>query len=315
MKLISVVTPCYNEEDNVNEVYAQTQAVFNSISDVTYEHLFIDNCSTDHTPQLLRDLARREPNVRVILNARNFGHIRSPYYGMLQANGDAVVLLAADLQDPPNLIAEFVAHWQAGEKIVVGVKPSSSESPLMFGLRRAYYRVITRISDVNLIQNFTGFGLYDRQVIDVLRKIDDPYPYFRGLISEIGFKAVQITYNQPRRARGITKNNFYTLYDMAMLGITSQSRVPLRLATMLGFVLSGISLLVSMAYLLLKIFFWSEFSFGMAPVLIGVFFFASVQLFFIGLLGEYVGAILTQVMKRPLVVELERINFENPRLP
>lgn len=311
MKLITVVTPCYNEEDNVDEVYTQTKAIFSCIEGVQYEHLFIDNCSTDRTPILLRQLAAADPQVKVIFNARNFGHIRSPYYGLLQAKGDAAILLVADLQDPPELMKQFVAHWLTGEKIVVGVKPSSEESSIMFGLRRLYYRMITRIADVKLIQNFTGFGLYDRQVLDVLRRIDDPYPYLRGLVSEVGFEAIQIPYNQPRRQRGITKNNFYTLYDIAMLGITSHSRVPLRLATMIGFALSGVSLFVSLIYLLLKLIFWDQFSMGTAPVLIGVFFFASVQLFFIGLLGEYVGAILTHVMKRPLVIERERINFEN----
>ncbi len=312
MKKITVVTPCYNEEDNVEEVYAQTKAVFADIEGVCYEHLFIDNCSTDRTAELLRQLASQDPAVKVILNARNFGHIRSPYYGLLQATGDAAILLVADLQDPPALMKEFVAHWLAGEKVVVGVKPSSQESSLMFAVRRLYYRMVTRIADVKLIQNFTGFGLYDQKVLQVLRKIDDPYPYFRGLVSEVGFAAVQIPYDQPKRQRGITKNNFYSLYDMAMLGVTSHSRVPLRLATMIGFALSGISLFLSLLYLVLKLLFWNQFSLGTAPVLIGVFFFASVQLFFIGLLGEYVGAILTHVMKRPLVVERERINFDTP---
>lgn len=312
MKLITVVTPCYNEEDNVEEIYAQTKNVFSSIEAVSYEHLFIDNCSTDRTQELLRKLAATDPKVKVILNARNFGHIRSPYHGLMQAEGDAAIQLAADLQDPPELIKQFVAHWLAGEKIVVGVKPSSEESSIMFGVRRLYYRMVTRIADVKLIQNFTGFGLYDRQVLNVLRQIDDPYPYLRGLISEVGFGATQISYGQPKRMRGITKNNFYTLYDIAMLGITSHSRVPLRIATMLGFTLSGLSLLMSLVYLIFKLIFWDQFSLGIAPVLIGVFFFASVQLFFIGLLGEYVGAILTQVMKRPLVVERERINFKDP---
>lgn len=311
MKKITVVTPCYNEEDNIEEVYAQAKAVFAGIPEVSYEHLFIDNCSTDRTPELLRKLASADSSVKVILNARNFGHIRSPYYGLLQADGDAAILLVADLQDPPTLMKDFVTHWLAGEKVVVGVKPSSDEASLMFAIRRLYYRMITRIADVKLIQNFTGFGLYDQKVLEVLRRIDDPYPYLRGLVSEVGFDAVQIPYNQPRRMRGITKNNFYTLYDIAMLGITSHSRVPLRLATMIGFALSGLSLLVSLVYLLLKLLFWNQFSMGTAPVLIGVFFFASVQLFFIGLLGEYVGAILTHVMKRPLVVERERINFDS----
>lgn len=311
MKTITIVTPCYNEEDNIEEVWRQAKAVMEGIEGIAYEHLFIDNCSTDATPSLLRKLAAADPRVKVILNARNFGHIRSPYHGLMQAQGVAAILLVADLQDPPELMREFVQHWRDGAKIVVGVKPSAEESSLMFALRRLYYRTITRIADVKLIQNFTGFGLYDRQVLEVLRKIDDPYPYFRGLVSEVGFDAVQVPYNQPRRKRGITKNNFYTLYDIAMLGITSHSRVPLRLATMIGFALSALSLLVSLGYLAAKLLFWSEFALGTAPLLIGMFFFASIQLFFIGLLGEYVGAILTHVAKRPLVVERERINFDD----
>ena len=309
MKHITVVTPCYNEEDNVEEVYRQARAVFADIEGVTYDHLFIDNFSSDRTPDILRAMAAADPKVKVILNARNFGHIRSPYYGLLQAGGDAAILLVSDLQDPPELMKDFVAAWIKGAKLVVGVKPSADESGLMFAIRRMYYRTVTRIADVKLVQNFTGFGLYDRQVLEQLRRIDDPYPYLRGLISEVGFDPVQIPYNQPRRKRGITKNNFYTLYDIAMLGITSHSRVPLRIATMAGFVLSGLSLLISLVYLVLKLVFWEEFSAGTAPILIGMFFFASVQLFFIGLLGEYVGAILTHVMKRPLVIERDRINF------
>lgn len=308
-KTITVVTPCYNEEDNVEELFRQTAAVFAGLPEVGYEHLFIDNCSTDRTVELLRGLAARDSRVKVILNARNFGQVRSPYYGLMQAQGDAAVLLVADLQDPPAMLADFVRHWLAGAALVVGVKPASRENKLMFAVRRLYYRFVTRIADVRLIQNFTGFGLYDRRVLDVLRAIDDPYPYLRGLVSEVGFEPVQIPYTQPRRARGITKNNFYSLYDFAMLGITSHSRVPLRLATMAGFALSGLSLLVSVVYLLVKLLFWDSFSLGLAPILIGVFFFASVQLFFIGLLGEYVGAILTHVAKRPLVVERERINY------
>lgn len=309
MKLITVVTPCFNEEDNIEEVYRQVRSVFSAIEGVSYEHLFIDNCSTDRSIVLLRAIAAKDRNVKVILNSRNFGPIRSPYYGLLQATGDAAILLVADLQDPPELIKEFVAQWRSGVKIVIGVKPNAEESAVMFAIRRLYYRVVTRIADIGLIENFTGFGLYDRQVLDEMSRIDDPYPYFRGLVCEVGFDVMRITYNQPRRKRGISKYNFYSLYDVAMLGITSHSRVPLRLATMLGFAISALSLLVSFAYLVLKFFFWSQFPLGTAPILIGMFFFASVQLFFIGLLGEYVGAILTQVKKRPLVVERERINF------
>ena len=310
MKHITVVTPCYNEEDNVEGIYEEVRRVFSGISSVTYDHLFIDNCSTDSTVAKLRAIAGKDSGVSVIVNARNFGHIRSPMHGLMQAKGDAVILLVADFQDPPDLVATFVEKWLAGAPIVVGVKPEAKESALFFALRRAYYRLVTRIANVRLIQNFTGFGLYDRKVIEILRKIDDPYPYFRGLICEIGFEAVQIPYVQPRRKRGISKNNFYTLYDIAMLGITSHSKVPLRLATLAGFAMGAVSLLVSVAYLILKLLFWNKFATGSAPLLIGLFFFASVQLFFTGLLGEYVGAILTYVMKRPLVVERERIGFD-----
>lgn len=313
MNHITVVTPCYNEEDNVEELYRQARAVLESIPDLRYDHLFLDNASTDRTPEILRTLAAQDGRVKVILNARNFGHIRSPYHGLMEADGEAVILLVADLQDPPELMREFVQRWREGAKVVVGVKPTADESKLMFAIRRTYYRIVTRIADVKLIQNFTGFGLYDRRVLEEMRRIGDPYPYFRGLIAEVGFEPVQIPYNQPRRQRGITKNNFYTLYDIAMLGITSHSRVPLRLATMAGFALSAVSLVISVVYLLLKLFFWQQFAMGTAPILIGMFFFASAQLFFIGLLGEYVGAILRHVSNRPLVVEKERINFDEPK--
>jgi len=309
MKHITVVTPCFNEEDNVEELFRQVQTVFAQLDGVQHSHLFIDNCSTDQTVPILRRLAAKNSHVQIILNARNFGHIRSPSHGLMQASGDAAILLVADLQDPPELMKDFVQHWLSGATLVVGIKPSSEESSAMFAIRRFYYRIVTRIADVNLIQNFTGFGLYDRQVLDALRRIDDPYPYLRGLVSEVGFDAVQLPYNQPRRKRGITKNNFYTLYDIAMLGITSHSRVPLRLCTMAGFGLAALSFLVSLVYLLLKLLMWEQFSMGTAPLLIGMFFLASVQLVFIGLLGEYVSAILTHVMKRPLVIERERINM------
>jgi len=313
MKTITVVTPCYNEEDNVEEVYRQVREVLAGIDGISYHHLFIDNRSTDATADILRRLAAADSRVQVILNARNFGAVRSPYHAILQADGDAVIAMVADLQDPPEMLREFIRRWREGAKIVAGVKPSADESGAMFAIRRLYYSTVARIADVKLIQNFTGFGLYDRQVIEALRRIDDPYPYARGLIAEIGYDVVQIPYNQPRRKRGITKNNFYSLYDVAMLGITSHSRMPLRIATMAGFALSALSLVVSIAYLLLKLLFWSQFPFGLAPVIIGVFFFASIQLFFIGLLGEYVGAILTHVQRRPLVFERERINFPGPK--
>lgn len=311
MKRISVVTPCYNEEANVDELYRQIKEVFADLPGYRYEHLFIDNASKDGTVEKIRALAKSDPNVRAIVNIRNFGHIRSPYHALLQADGDAVILMASDLQDPPALIRDFVRKWEEGFKVVLGVKTESEEYPLMFLVRSAYYNMISRISEIELVKNFTGFGLYDRQVIQTLRKIDDPYPYFRGLISELGFESAKVMFRQPTRKRGITKNNFYTLYDIAMLGITNHSKIPLRLAAMAGFFMSMMSLLIALGYLVYKLLFWDSFSLGQAPVLIGLFFFASVQLFFTGILGEYIGSIYTQVLKRPLVVERERINFES----
>ncbi|MGK5086058.1 glycosyltransferase [Bdellovibrionota bacterium FG-2] len=310
MKLISIVTPCYNEEENVEPLHTRVKAVFDLIADrYRYEYIFIDNSSTDRTVEVLKKLASRDKNVKIIVNARNFGHIRSPHHALLQTKGDASITLAADLQDPPELIHEFIKKWEEGFKIVLGVKTESAESPLMFACRKLFYDLIGRLSEVKLTKNNTGFGLYDRIVMDALRKIDDPYPYFRGLLSDIGFESAKIEYKQPLRYRGLTKNNFYTLYDIAMLGITNHSKVPLRIATMAGFAMSAISLLIAVGFFVAKLVFWSRFSLGLAPILIGTFFFSSVQLFFIGVLGEYIGAIHTQVLKRPLVIEKERIGF------
>jgi glycosyltransferase involved in cell wall biosynthesis len=254
-------------------------------------------------------MAARDSKTKVILNTRNFGHIRSPYHGLLQGGGDAVIIMASDLQDPPEMIPAFIRKWEEGFKVVMGVKTKSEESAAMFAIRKLYYGLSGRLSDIKLITNFTGFGLFDRVVVAQLKHIDDPYPYFRGLIADLGYEAAELAFTQPRRKRGITKNNFYTLYDMAMLGVTNHSKVPLRLATMVGFLLSAVSLLIAVGYTLAKLFFWSQFALGTAPILIGFFFFMSVQLFFIGMIGEYVGAIHTQVLKRPHVIEKERLNF------
>lgn len=312
-KLISIVSSCYNEGENVEELLRRTRAVMEEFPQYDYEHLLIDNDSNDDTVEKIKRIAAEDRHVRLIVNCRNFGHLRSPTHAIFQASGDAIVSMASDLQDPPEMISEFLKHWDAGLKVVIGVKPKSRETPLMFLLRRVYYRIIGKISDVPLIENFTGFGLYDREVVETIRGLNDPYPYFRGLIAELGYPRVEIPFEQPCRVRGVTKNNFYTLYDMAMLGVTSHSKLPLRLATMAGFALSFLSLLVAFGYGLAKLFFWNSFSMGIAPLVVGVFFFGSVQLFFIGLLGEYIGAIHTHNMKRPLVVERERVNFPSPQ--
>ncbi len=310
MKCISIVTGCYNEEENVQELYERVKKVMSSLNNYRYEHIFIDNASKDRTVDILRRIAKHDRNVKVIINTRNFGHIRSPYHAILQAKGDAVIGIVADLQDPPEMIPQFIKKWEEGYKLVIGVKAASDESPIFFAIRKLYYKIIGTLSEIDIIKNFTGFGLYDQKVIEILRHIDDPYPYFRGLICEIGYERAIILYNQPVRKRGFTKNNFYTLYDLAMLGITNHSKVPLRLATMTGFVLAILSLLGALGYFIYKLIFWKSFSVGMAPLVIGLFFFSSVQLFFIGIIGEYIGSIQTQVLKRPLVIEKERINFD-----
>jgi glycosyltransferase involved in cell wall biosynthesis len=309
-KTISVVTPCYNEESNVAEVYARVRAVFQALKQYRYEHIFIDNASKDGTLAILKRLAIEDPRVKVIANARNFGHLRSPMHAMFQAGGDAVVLLFSDLQDPPELLTEMIGHWAGGTPVVLAIKKTSDENGLMFWLRTKYYRLVNRLADLETHENFTGFGLYDRRVIEIVRSFDDPYPYFRGMIAEIGLPYVKVTYKQGRRLRGITKNNFYTLYDLAMLGITNFSKVPLRMLTFFGFGASFLSLCAAFAYLVYKIVYWNRFSIGIAPLVIGIFFLGSVQLICLGIVGEYIGAIHTQVMRRPLVIEKERINFE-----
>lgn len=307
-KLISIVTPCFNEEENIDEIYERIRQVALTYK-YNYEHIFIDNASTDKTQAKLRQLAEKDERVKIIINTRNFGHIRSPYYGLLQGAGDAVIILASDLQDPPERIPDFIQKWEEGYKVVIGVKTKSQESGLFYFLRTAYYRVLRKLSEVELIEHFTGFGLYDQQVIQILREFSDPYPYFRGMIADIGFPIARLEFTQSRRKRGISKNNFYTLYDLAMLGMTGYTKVPLRIAAMFGFFTALISFLVGLVYLVYKLLFWQQFSLGSAPIVIGLFFLGSVQLFFLGIVGEYIGAIYTQVMKRPLVIEKERINF------
>ena len=275
-----------------------------------YEHIFIDNSSTDSTVFVLKRMALTDPNVKIIVNARNFGHIRSPFHAMCQARGDAVVTIVADLQDPPEMIADMVREWENGHSMVIGIKRTSQENPLMFWVRKRYYRLVNRLSSVETFENFTGFGLYDRRVVDLVKSFADPYPYFRGMIAEIGLPHKKLYYDQPTRKRGITKNNFYSLYDLGMLGIINHSKVPLRLTTFAGFVGAFLSFLSGFGYFLYKLLYWNRFSVGIAPLVIGIFFLGSIQLVFMGILGEYVGAIHTQVQQRPYAVELERVNFE-----
>jgi len=309
-KTLTVLTPCLNEELNVHELYLRVRAAIAVAGNYQYEHIFIDNASTDNTLGELKALAAKDRNVKVIRNTRNFGHVRSPMHAFNQATGDAVIGIVADMQDPPEMIVEMIRKWEEGYPVVICIKTTSGESGLMFWIRKQYYKLVKRLSGVETYENFTGYGLYDRQVVDTIKGFADPYPYFRGMIAEAGFRHFDIPYHQPARKHGITKNNFYTLYDLAMLAITNLSKVPLRLVTFSGFAGALVSILVSVAYLLYKLIFWNNFSVGIAPLVIGVFFFMSVQMLFMGIIGEYIGTIHTLVQNRPLVVEQERINFE-----
>lgn len=307
-KLVSIVTPCYNEVDNIKELVDRIRIAMSALP-YDYEHIFIDNSSSDGTIDVIKDLAKTDLRIKLIVNARNFGHIRSPFHGLLQSSGDVCVYIASDLQDPPELIPEFLIKWAEGFRIVLAVKPQSDEASFVFALRRLYYKVVGALSDVPLVENATGVGAFDRSVIDILRSVNDPYPYFRGLLCEIGFPIATVAFRQPRRRFGVTKNNFYSLYDIGILGVTNHTKVPLRLITLGGFFLSLLSLIIAVFFLIAKLIFWNSFQLGTAPLLIGLFFFGAVQTFSIGILGEYIGSIHTHVRKLPLVIENERVNF------
>lgn len=309
-KSISILTPCFNEEDNVREVYERVRLAMVGLGHYRYEHLFIDNASTDDTFAILRELAEKDRNVKVIRNTRNFGHIRSPMHALAQTTGDCVIGIVADLQDPPEMIPDLVKRWEEGYPVVVCMKTGSEESGLMFWIRKKYYGLVERMAGIETYQNFTGFGLFDRKVVDAIKSIKDPYPYFRGLVAETGYAHATISYHQPVRKRGITKNNFYSLYDTAMLGITNLSKVPLRLISFAGFLGALVSGFLGLGYFLYKLIFWNAFSVGVAPLVIGMFFLASAQLVSLGIIGEYVGQLHTQIQNRPFVFERDRINFE-----
>lgn len=309
-KMISIVTGCFNEEENVDELCERVCAVMQKLP-YDWEHILIDNCSTDGTVARLREIAKRDPHVKIIVNARNFGALRSGHHAFLQAKGDAVIGIVADLQDPPEIIPSFIEKWEQGYKSVMAVKADTEDGFMMKRIRKVYYALVSRLSDVPLVHNAIGSGLFDREVVEIVRKLDDPYPYFRGLVSEIGFPIAEVPFEQPRRKRGISKSNFYSLYDLAMLGITSHSKVPLRIVAMVGFAVALLSLFVAVGFTIAKLIFWNYFSLGTAPILIGMFFIGAVQMLSLGLIGEYVGSIHTKIRKLPLVVEAERINFND----
>lgn len=312
-KTISIVTGCLNEEGNLQELYDRLVKVMVQFPQYGYVIIIADNCSTDGSRDILRRIASQDRNFKVIFNANNFGPIRSGYNAFLQACGDAVVLMGSDLQDPPELIADMIRKWEEGYQMVAAIKSQSKENPAKFFVRRFYYKLLSRMSEsAPIIRDFTGFGLYDRKFMEALKKYKEPLPYLRGLVGEIGFRRAEIEYVQPRRTHGRSKHSLFTLYDVAMSGVVNHSKVPLRLATFSGFCLAGVSLLIAAAYFVYKILFWSTFTLGLAPIVIGLFFFSAVQLIFVGIVGEYVGAILTQVKNHPLAIEDERINFEEP---
>lgn len=311
MKKISILVPCYNEEENVIPISKAIIAeIEKSLPQYDYELVFIDNDSQDRTRDCLRIICKENPKIKAILNAKNFGQFNSPVYGMCQTSGDCTILMCADFQDPIEMIPKLVCEWEQGYKIVSAIKTSSKENRIMRFLRSCYYRMIKNMSDVEQIEHFTGFGLYDKSFIEVLKDLDDPIPFLRGIVAELGFKRKDIPYEQQKRAAGKTHNNWYSLYDAAMLSFTSYTKIGLRLATIIGFVFSAFSLIVAVVYFVLKLIYWDRFSAGMTPIVVGVFLMGSIQLFFIGVMGEYILNINKRVMKRPLVIEEERINFE-----
>jgi len=308
MSKISIVTPTYNEGENIEKLCSGIKLEMEKLN-IDYEHIVIDNSSTDKTIEILKEICSRDKKVKVIINSKNYGHIRSPYYGLLQSSGDACILMAADFQDPVELISQYIERWKKGSKIVLGEKITSEENSSIFLIRKLFYKFINKISESKLTQNTTGSGIFDKSILNKLREIKDPYPYLRGLLNEIGEEIETIKFNQPKRLSGKTKNNFFTLYDIGMLGIVKHSRVPLRFTILIGFLSSLISFGVAIFYLLYKILFWNSFELGMAPLVIGIFLFASIQILLLGIIGEYIGIILIHQRNMPLVTEKERINF------
>jgi glycosyltransferase involved in cell wall biosynthesis len=311
MKKISIMIPCYNEEDNVRQMAAAVIHMMTAdLPQYDYEILFIDNCSQDKTRQYLRELCAENKKIKAIFNAKNFGQFNSPFYGMCQTSGDCTIVLCCDFQDPVSLVPKFVHEWENGYKIVCGIKTTSKENKIMRFLRTCYYKLIRKMSSVEQIEHFTGFGLYDKEFIEILKKLDDPTPFLRGIVAELGYKRKDIPYEQKKRAAGKTHNNWYTLYDAAMLSFTSYTKIGLRIATIAGFICSAVSLIIAIIYFIMKLIYWNRFTAGMTPILIGVFLMGSIQLFFIGLIGEYILNINQRVMRRPLVIEEERLNFD-----
>ena len=308
-KNITIVSATYNEEGNILDFYDRTSNAIKNITKYQFDFLFIDNASTDNTLKILKELAKKNQHVKIISNTRNFGHIRSPYWGIIQSQGHATIYLASDLQDPPELIPEFIKAWEVGYKIALGIKSESKDNFFMHFLRKTYYYLLNKISDVPIVKNATGFGIYEKSVLDVIRKINDPYPFLRGIIADLGYEVKEIPFVQEGRIRGISKNNFYTLFDIGMLGVINHSNIPIRLASFFGMIIGSVSLAIALLFFIFKLLYWDSFPFGVSPIIIGMFFMFGLVLIFIGLLGEYVASIHVFLKNRPVVVEKERINF------
>lgn len=309
-KRITILSPTYNEEENIEELISRIEKVFSQkLTNYEYEIIFIDNSSTDKTVDVIKNKINHNKNIKLIVNQKNYGHIRSPFYGLQQTNSSATILLASDLQDPPELIFDLVKKWEEGYKLVLGVKPKSDEGLIINSLRKLYYKIMKKFAEFDHIENFTGFGLYDSEVIERFKKIDDVYPYMRGIVSDMPFEKCYIDFHQPMRKRGITKNNWLTLIDMALLGMTHSTKVPLRIVTITGIIFSFFSFLTAVGYLIFKILYWDEISFGITPLILGFFVFASLQMLFLGIIGEYLSSISTKMTKQKIVEEKERINF------
>ena len=311
-KTVSIMVPCYNEEENVVPISEAIVRQMEQLPQYDYELLFIDNCSTDNTRPLLREICAKNKRIKAILNVKNFGQFNSPYYGICQTTGDCTISICADFQDPVELIPTFLEYWEQGYQIVCGVKTSSKESKLVYGLRTLYYKLIKKFSAVDQIEHFTGFGLYDRSFVDVLRRLDDPTPFIRGIVAELGGKRKEVPYEQPLRRAGKTHNNWYSLYDAAMLSVTSYTKVGMRLAVFAGIGVAFLNLIIGLVYLVMKLIYWDRFVAGQAPTIIITSLMCSVLLAFMGFLGEYISAINVRLMHRPLVVEEERLNFDEP---
>ena len=309
MKKISILVPCFNEVENIEPLSVAIIKEFeNNLPNYDYELMFIDNFSFDGTREILEKLCARNKKIKAIFNAKNFGQFNSPFHGLRQTTGDCTIMISADFQEPVEVIPKLVSEWEKGYKIVSLIKTHTEENGFLYFLRTCYYKTIKKMSSVEQIEHFTGSGLYDRSFLEVLRNLDDPAPFLRGIVAELGPLRKDLPYTQAKRRAGQTHNNWYSLYDAAMLSFTSYTKIGLRLATMAGFLFSALTMLVSVLYFVAKLIWWDKFPMGTAPMLIGIFFLGSIQLFFIGLLGEYVLNINTRVMHRPLVVEEKRIN-------